>query len=167
MNCGGWDSYLYPQRIISLNTLSSIFPSGQLFIFLLKKKKKALNYVKEPQLSLAFRASKLRGTYSVVRVKYKCTLKSPLKNSSAPPSLAGSHRLKQLPEAEQCLFQETANKHTVSGQVHYKVGQGTCKLLSEALAPKLPYLLGANLYLKEHPFSFSREDSRWSKWHPF
>lgn len=88
----------------------------------------------------------------MVRVKLKFTLKSPLKDSSALPFLAGLHCLKQLPEAEQGLFQETANKHSVSGQVHYKVGQGTCKPLSEALAPKLPYLLGANLYLKEHPF---------------
>lgn len=84
----------------------------------------------------------------MVRVKFKCTLKSPLKNSSALPSLAGLHCLKQLPEAEQGLFQETANKHTISGQVHYKVGQGTCKLLSEALAPKASIFIGSKALSK-------------------
>ena len=92
-------------------------------------------------------------------MKYPRTPKSLLKNSSALPSPAGLHCLKQVPEAEQCLFQETANKHSVSGPVHYTLGQGTCKFLSEALVPKLPYLLGANHYAKEHSFEFSREDS--------
>ena len=41
--------------------------------FFFKKKKKALNYVKVSQLSLAFRASMLQGMCSVMRVKYQGT----------------------------------------------------------------------------------------------
>jgi hypothetical protein len=101
------------QRSVSLKNNFFKYLGGQLLIFPLFKKK-ALNYVNVFQLSVAFRAFKLTGTYSVVRKKHRYPPKS-FKNSSALPSLDVLHCLKLLPKAEQCLFQETANKYTVSG----------------------------------------------------